>query len=71
MNDIEIRAKAQALADAHIAEIEQERRNLVQTMKTAGYNPDEWVIMDNLEQIRQGQTYRYECWSSLKNPTGL
>jgi hypothetical protein len=66
MNEQEIQAAAQALADQHMKDIAEARANLVRDMVAAGYKPDEWVICDNILDIQAGKTYDYCCWSSRK-----
>lgn len=68
MNQDEIKAKAQELANQHIKDIQEARSNLVKDMVAAGYNPDEYVIVDNLDAIRKGETFEYSCYASKKLP---
>ena len=71
MTEEEIQAKAMALAEQHKQEIIEARLALTRDMVAAGYNPSEWVICDNLEDIRNGIEHTYKCWASKKNPTKL
>jgi hypothetical protein len=68
MNNNEIITKAQAMAEQHKKDILEARESLVKDMIREGYNPNDWVIMDNLQDIREGKTYEYTCWASLKEP---
>jgi hypothetical protein len=68
MNSEEIRAKAQLLADQKVKEVEESRRHLVKTMIEAGYNPEDYVIMDNWEEFKTGKSDEYGCWASKKLP---
>lgn len=71
MNESEIQAKAQALADQHIKDIAEARANLVRDMIAAGYKPDEWVICDNILDIQAGKTFEYSCYASKKLPNEI
>jgi DNA polymerase III delta prime subunit len=71
MNQDEIIAKAQAMAEQHKKDILEARENLVKDMIREGYNPDDWVIVDNLQDIREGKTYEYTCWAAAKEPNKL
>lgn len=71
MNESEIQAKAQALADQHIKDIAEARANLVRDMIAAGYRPDEWVICDNILDIQKSATLQYSCWASKRVPNEI
>jgi len=68
MNSEEIRAKAQLLVDQKVREVEDSRKHLVRTMIEAGYNPEDYVIMDNCEEFKMGKVDTYSCWASKKLP---
>lgn len=71
MTEDEILAAAEEMARQHQQDITNARANLVKDMLSAGYNPKDWVICDNMVDIRAGLTYDYKCWASKKNPTEL
>lgn len=71
MTEDEILAKAQALADKHKQDILDAREALVREAIEKGYNTEEWVICDNMIDIRAGTTLDYRCWMAKKNPTKL
>ena len=68
MNQEEIRAKAQSLVDQKVKEVEESRKHLVKTMIEAGYDPEDYVIMDNWEEFKMGKVDTYSCWGSKKLP---
>jgi len=68
MNQDEIRAKAQALVDQKVKEVEESRQHLVKTMIEAGYSTEDYVIMDNWEEFKLGQVDEYSCYASKKLP---
>jgi ElaB/YqjD/DUF883 family membrane-anchored ribosome-binding protein len=68
VNQDEIRAKAQALVAQKVKEVEESRKHLVKTMIDAGYNPEDYVIMDNWEEFKMGKVDTYSCWASKKLP---
>jgi len=68
MNQDEIRAKAQLLVDQKVKEVEESRKHLVKTMIESGYNPEDYVIMNNWEEFKMGQVDSYSCWASKKLP---
>ena len=71
MTEDEILAKAQQMAEQHKQDILDAREALVREAIEKGYNPDEWAIADNSEDIRAGHTLEYRCWMVKKNPTKL
>ncbi len=66
-----ILAKAKALADKHKQDILDAREALVQEAIEKGYDPSEWAIADNSDDIRAGHTLEYHCYMVKKNPTKL
>jgi ElaB/YqjD/DUF883 family membrane-anchored ribosome-binding protein len=68
VNQDEIRAKAQAMADQRKYEVEESRRKLVKDMISAGYNPDDYVIVDNWEDFKMGFAMEYYCYASKRLP---
>jgi len=68
MNQDEIRAKAQALVDQKVKEVEESRRHLVKTMIEAGYNTEDYVIIDNWEEFKTGKADEYACYASKRLP---
>lgn len=71
MNSEEIRAKAQALVDQKVKEVEESRKHLVKTMVEAGYNAEEYVIMDNWEEFKTGKADEYACYASKRLPNDI
>ena len=71
MNQDEIRAKAQALVGQKVKEVEESRKHLVKTMIEAGYNTEDYVIMDNWEEFKTGKADEYGCWASKRLPNDL
>lgn len=68
MNEDEIKAKAQAMVDQKIKEVEDSRQHLVKSMVDSGYNPEDYVMMDNWEAFKTGDATEYSCWSSKRLP---
>jgi len=68
MNQDEIRAKAQALVDQKVKEVEESRQHLVKTMIEAGYDPEDYVIIDNWEEFKTGKADEYACYASKRLP---
>lgn len=68
MNQEEIRAKAQLLVDQKVKEVEESRKHLVKTMIETGYNPEDYVIMDNWEEFKIGKADEYVCYASKRLP---
>lgn len=68
MNSEKIRAMAQAMADQKVKEVEESRRHLVKTMIDAGYNPEDYVIIDNWEEFKTGKADEYACYASKRLP---
>lgn len=60
--------QAQQLYDQVMAQINSEREKLARTMVEKGYNPSDWVIQDNMEDIANGLIMEYACYASLKDP---
>lgn len=71
MTEDEILAKAEEMARQHQQDIINARANLVKDMLAAGYNPKDWVICDNMVDIRAGLTLEYHCYAAKRNPTEL
>lgn len=71
MTEDEILQKAQALADKHKQDILDAREALVREAIEKGYDPSEWAIADNSDDIRAGNTLEYHCYMVKKNPTKL
>jgi len=71
MNQEEIRAKAQALVDQKVKEVEESRKHLVKTMIEAEYNAENYVIIDNWEEFKTGKAEEYVCYASKRLPNDI
>ena len=60
--------KARELYNQVMEQINSEREKLAKSMVEKGYNPEQWAIVDNIEDIANGKTMEYLCYASLKDP---
>lgn len=70
MTEDEIIAAAEAMALQHQQDIINTRESFVKDAIAKGYNLKEWVVCDNLLDIKSGKTLEYKIWLSKLNPTG-
>ena len=65
MTEDEIKAEAQKLFDATMAQIQEANNDLARRMALAGQKPPEWGIVTNFEavvkSIIEGNPIKYEC----------
>jgi len=71
VNQDEIRTLAQAMVDQKVKEVEESRKHLVKTMIEAGYDTEDYVIMDNWEEFKTGKADEYGCWASKRSPNDI